>query len=79
MITDDELKEIEARCKKTQNGPWKAYIEDRDHESGSDFIMTGEGINRQEDIEMLGATEADYDFIANTKQDIPKLIEEIIK
>ena len=26
---------------------------------------------------MIGATEADYDFIASVRQDIPKLLEEI--
>lgn len=35
--------------------------------------MTGDG----EDIEMMGATVADYDFIAGAKQDIPLLIAEI--
>jgi len=77
MISDEKLKEIEQRCIKAQKGPWKAYIEGRDHESGSDFIMTGTGKNRGEDIELLGATQADYDFIAHAKQDIPYLIKEI--
>ncbi|MGF7038025.1 hypothetical protein [Mucilaginibacter lappiensis] len=77
MITDEELNEIELRCNEAQDGPWKAYIENRDHESGSDFIMTEEGDNRGEAIEMTGATVADYDFIANAKQDIPRLIKEI--
>jgi hypothetical protein len=78
MITDKELDEIEFRANSAQAGPWKAFIEDRDHESGSSFIMTGkEGKNRGEDIEMLGATDADYDFIANARQDIPRLIREI--
>lgn len=77
MITGEELKEIEFRWLNAQNGPWKAYIENRDHESGNSFVMTGEGINRGEDIEMIGATEADYDFIAHAKQDIPRLINEI--
>jgi hypothetical protein len=77
MITEEELSEIEMRCNKSQNGPWKAFIEGRDLDSGADFIMTGEGINRGEDIEPLGATKYDIDFIANSKQDIPKLIKEI--
>lgn len=79
MISEDELNQIEFRCSKTQKGPWKAYIEGRDHEAGSDFIMTGSEEDRGQDIELLGATEADYDFIANAKQDIPYLIEEIRK
>ena len=78
MITDKELDEIEFRANSAQPGPWKAFIEDRDHESGSSFIMTGEeGKSRGVDIELLGATDADYDFIANARQDIPRLIQEI--
>lgn len=77
MITEKELNEIEQRCLNTQPGPWKAYIEGRNHECGTNFIMTGEGSKRGVDIEMYGATLADYDFIANAKQDIPRLIKEI--
>jgi hypothetical protein len=76
MLTEKELLEIEMRVKQSQNGPWKAYIEGRDHTSGSHFIMTGNGENTGE-IELLGARLEDYDFIANAKQDIPKLIAEI--
>ncbi|EPH35727.1 hypothetical protein L293_0320 [Acinetobacter gyllenbergii CIP 110306 = MTCC 11365] len=36
--------------------------------------MTG-----NEDIELIGATITDQDFIANAKQDIPKLISEIFR
>jgi hypothetical protein len=83
-MTDEELSEIKARLDLTTKGPWKSYIEGRDHESGNDFIMTG--INDGEDIfsshrgndfEISGATDADKDFIAHAKQDIPKLLKEI--
>lgn len=77
MLTDEELKQIEKRVNEAQSGPWKAYIEGRDHESGSSFIMTGTANQRGDDIELTGATNADYDFIANARQDIPKLIEAI--
>ena len=77
MITEEELKEIEQRVNNAQSGIWKAFIEGRDHESGSDFIMTGFAENRGNDIELFGATTYDYDFIANAKQDIPKLINAI--
>jgi hypothetical protein len=77
MFTEKELLEIEDRLNKSTRGPWKAYIEGRDHESGSNFIMTGSERNRGEDFEIFGATISDYDFIANAKQDIPRLIEEI--
>jgi len=53
-------------------GPWTAYIEGRDHESGSSFIRTAD-----EDIELTGVCEADYDFIASARQDVPRLVEEV--
>ncbi|MCR4784379.1 MAG: hypothetical protein K6A35_07670 [bacterium] len=72
MLNDNELAEIRRRVENAAKGPWKAYVEGRDFECGSSFIKT-----RTSDIELLGATEADYDFIANARQDIPKLLEEI--
>ena len=76
-MTEKELLEIELRCEKAQDGPWKAFVEGRDHECGSSFIMTGLHENRGNDIELFGASIYDFDFIANSKQDIPKLIFEI--
>ena len=76
-LTDAELAAIKARCAAATPGPWQPYIEGRDHVSGSSFIMTGEGAARGEDIELTGATEADYDFIAHARQDIPRLLEEV--
>ncbi len=72
MLSDNELDEIRKRTESATKGPWKACIEDRDFQSGSSFIKT-----QGEDIELIGATEADYDFIANARQDIPKLLDEI--
>jgi len=77
-ISDKELEEILARCNSTTPGPWKSYVEGRDHECGSDFIMTGTPEHRGNDIELSGALKIiDQDFIANAKQDIPRLINEI--
>ena len=76
-LTEKEIDEIKKRCHAASSGPWVSYIEGRDHTSGSDFIMTGEGDNRGEDIELTGATTADQDFIAHARQDIPVLIAEI--
>lgn len=71
-MSDDELAAIQKRCDAATAGPWKAYIEDRDHESGSSFIQTA-----GPDIEMSGASNDDYDFIANARQDIPRLLDEV--
>lgn len=76
-ITDEELDQILLRSKAATPGPWRSYIEGRDHISGSNFIMTGEEANRGEDIELLGATNADQDFIAAARQDVPRLANEV--
>ncbi len=76
-MSEEELQQIEARVNLAQKGIWKFYLEGRDHTSGSNFIMTGIGTERENDLEIIGATEMDYDFIANAKQDIPNLIAEI--
>ena len=74
-MTESELKEIEERCNKATEGPWKSMIEGRDHTSGDSFIMTG-GKDIYIDNPLL---DNNQDFIANAKQDIPKLIQEIRK
>ena len=76
-MTEEEIILIENRCNQTTKGPWKAFIEGRDHTSGCNFIMTGNEDERGEDLEISGARIEDFDFIANAKQDIPKLINEI--
>ena len=77
VLTDKEIAEIKERCDAASSGPWVSYIEGRDHTSGSDFIMIGEGESRGEDIELSGATKADQDFIAHARQDVPTLLAEI--
>ena len=76
-MDDKQLKEIEERCNAATLGPWISCVEGRDHDSGSNFIMTGSRSTRGEDIELTGATIADQDFIAHARQDIPQLVEEI--
>ena len=59
----NEINDIKERCEKATPGPWKSYIEGRDHTSGSSFI----------------ATTNDQDFIAAARQDVPALIEEVYR
>ena len=72
LLTDEELQSIRKRYSATTPGPWESYIEGRDHTSGSSFIMTS-----GEDIELTGGTDADQDFIAHARQDVPRLLEEV--
>jgi hypothetical protein len=71
-MSDDELERIRTRCDAATAGPWSASIEGRDHDSGSSFIATVGN-----DIELIGASEADYDFIASARQDVPRLLAEV--
>ncbi len=71
-LTSAELDQIEARLRAAAPGPWKSFVEGRDHTSGSSFIATPNS-----DIELTGATAADQDFIAHARQDLPKLLDEV--
>jgi hypothetical protein len=83
-LADLNLKAIEIRCKNAQKGNWFSCIEGRDMTSGSSMIMTGVDsldniwdAKRGEDIYLTDATLADMDFIANARQDVPRLLNEI--
>lgn len=77
MIIRNRLVEIEKRCSEARPGPWISWIEGRDHEGGSNFIQVGVADYRGEDIELIGATKADQDFIAAARQDVADLTAEI--
>ena len=68
------INKIKERCDKATDGPWISFIENRDHTSGSSFIRTS-----GEDIELMGASDDDQDFIAATRLDIPALIDEVLR
>jgi hypothetical protein len=74
-LVEERLMQIEARLNAATPAPWQSFIEGRDHTSGSNFIMTNSG--KGEDIEMLGATAADQDFVAAAREDIPFLLAEV--
>jgi hypothetical protein len=80
-MTDAQLDAIRARCKAASRAPWKSFVEGRDHESGDNFVMVGEGQDREADMyisrETKPASVADQDFIAGARQDIPALLAEI--
>lgn len=73
-ITEEELHQILTRCNNATPGPWRSFVEGRDHTSGSNFIQTS-----CTNIELTGGTGADQDFVAAAKQDIPRLVAEIAK
>lgn len=69
ILTDADLVRIEDLCAKTTPGPWRSSVEGRDHTSGSNVIFTA-----NQDIEPVGASTEDQDFIASARQDIPLLL-----
>ena len=76
-LSDSDLDSILARANAATAGPWKSMLEGRDHTSGSSFIMTGGEGARGPDLEFPGISEADQDFIATCRDDVPKLVHEI--
>jgi hypothetical protein len=78
-LRDDELAEMSTRCDGATPPPWRSFVEGREHTSGSSFIKRGEGAVLHEDIELTGATVADQDFIAHARQDVPRLVSEVLR
>lgn len=76
-LTEVELRDIALRCNAARPEPWTSFIEGRDHQAGSSFIMVGESDSGFDDIELIGSTNEDQDFIAHARQDVPKIIAEI--
>jgi hypothetical protein len=70
------IDQVRKRTEDATTGPWIDYLERRDQLSGESFIARGP--NRLEgDLYFIGATDADIEFIAHARQDIPRLLDEI--
>jgi hypothetical protein len=79
ILDDKELEAIRRRCNAATPGPWKSVVEGRDPVARSRSIMTGRGESRSNDIELIGATVMDQDFIAHSRRDIPRLLDELYR
>jgi hypothetical protein len=82
--SDAELDAIEQRCNAATPEPWVAWIEGRDHTAGDTFIAQGGSGARQEKDLFLShysnegpVSDADHDFIAHARQDLPLLLAEV--
>jgi len=73
-ITRKELETILVRCEAATSGPWQSFIEGRDHTSGSSFIRTGRYFFKE-----TATTEKDQDFIAQARQDLPRLVAKVMR
>ena len=80
-VTEEMLRAIEERCKAASPGPWKAFVEGRDHFGGDDMIRIGGLDDSEPDMyvsrDRKPASEADLDFIASARQDLPMLVAEV--
>jgi hypothetical protein len=80
-VSDEELAAMERRAQAASKAPWQSFIEGRDHRSGDDFIRIGGLDDDEKDMyvsrERTPASDADLDFIAHARQDLPRLIAEV--
>jgi len=72
ILNEERIAAIVARADAAASGPWKAMLEGRDHSSGSSCILTKNG-----GIDLDGASDADIEFMASARQDVPYLVSEL--
>lgn len=72
-LSDRDLELMHRRTEAASRGPWISYVVGRDMEAGLNCIEVG----YYDVMEVLGATVADQDFIANAREDMPRLIREV--
>ncbi|WP_439681088.1 hypothetical protein [Embleya sp. MST-111070] len=89
MLSDDELAAIERRAAAAAPGPWLAWLETRGGIGGESFIQLRPDADEDDEIYVRRyiagrevnspSTEldADIDFIAAARQDVPLLIAEV--
>ena len=81
-LTEDELDAMQRRCDAATASPWWAWVEGRDGLSGDTFVGMG-GDPQLKDLYLShgsgegNVSEADVDFIAHARQDIPALLAEV--
>src|ERR1700726_123994 len=80
-LTDAELEDIGSRLEFATPGPWTSIVEGRDHLGGDSFIMIGTPDRPGHALYLSrgshAASAADQDFVAASRQDIPRLLREI--
>ena len=85
-FTDEQLAEIERRAEAASPGPWQAFVEGRDHTSGDTIIRMGAFDGSHPDMYISTCddsgnpnrvSDADWDFVAHARQDVPRLVAEV--
>lgn len=75
-LSVDLLLSLQKRVDTTTPGPWVASIEGRDHPLGGESVILRGENSSELDLYLTNATDQDFDFIANARQDLPLLIKE---
>jgi hypothetical protein len=79
-LGDQELEEIARRCQAATAGPWRAFLESEGGLGGSSVICVSDTEDAADLYVWLGATlapDADFDFVASARQDIPRLLDAV--
>lgn len=77
-LSDDYLEQVKKRYEAATKGPWISFVEGRNHLGGDSFIRRSMD-DAIDDLYLHGATVEDQNFIANARQDIPLLLDEIYR
>ncbi|MFD7640588.1 hypothetical protein ACFV4P_08035 [Kitasatospora sp. NPDC059795] len=88
-LSDEELAAVERRSSAASPGPWIARLESRQSIGGGSFVQLDSDPAQDDELylrrfvgghEVLGVdprTDADIEFIAGARQDVPRLLAEV--
>jgi hypothetical protein len=80
-VTNEYLEEVQARSDAALPGPWRSFIEGRDHQSGSHFIQITPDRDDMPDLYLSWDDRVfrgtDQDFIAHAREDVAILLAEV--
>lgn len=78
-LDNDALEEIQRRCDAATPSPWISSWEGRDHPLGGDSVILRGDERQYEDLYISPCTLADQDFIAHAREDVPALVDEVLR
>lgn len=79
-LGDRELEAIERRCQGATPGPWRPFLESEGGLGGSSVIWVSDRDDESDLYLWLGAElapDADFEFVATARQDIPRLLDAV--
>ncbi|MFE2854566.1 hypothetical protein ACFXJO_26035 [Streptomyces lavendulae] len=89
VLSEEELSAVERRVAAATPGPWVGWMESRHGIGGTSFIQLRTDAEEGDEIYLTRATggrqvvgvdaqtDADIEFIAGARQDVPRLVSEI--